>query len=528
MKIKKYTFMIFFLISILSCSKENSKENLSFKISMGGEPKSIDPQLTEDKIGAIIVTQMFSGIVDGDSKTGGYKPGLAQSWDISDDGTIYTFHLRKDIVWSDGVPITAEGIRRSYLRMLNKDTASNYVGMIKSTIKNAQDYFEGKIPESELGIKAIDELTLEISIIAPKAYFLDMLVHQSFIPVPVHAIEQYGKNWTNPENMVVSGAYKLKARKPNEKISLIKNDKYFNAKNIELQELIFYTINDASTAYRMYENNEIDMLTHGAIPPDLIKEIKLRNDYYSSAINGLYYFSLNTQVKPLDNVKVREALTLAIDRETLTKKVIDNGSLPTRNISPKFNHYSYGKPLELFNPQRAKELMAEAGYPNGKDFPQLKFKYNTNESNKKIAEFVQNQWEKILNINIVLENEEWASFLETKQKGNYEIARSGWMGDYSDPLTFFGLFQKEFAHFSSHKYFNKEYENLINQSDREQDPIKRQNILRQAEAIIINKDFPVAPIYIYAGNYLFKNDKWTGWIPNIPERFNFSEIKRIK
>ncbi|BCR19284.1 Periplasmic oligopeptide-binding protein [Borrelia miyamotoi] len=526
MKIKKYTFIIFMLITILSCSKESSKENLVFKIIMGTEPKSIDPQLAEDKLGAVIIAQMFSGIVDGDSQTGGYKPGLAKSWDISDDGTVYTFHLREDIFWSDGVPITAEGIRKSYLRMLNKETGSNYVGTVKSTIKNAQDYFEDKIPESELGIKAIDNYTLEITLDTPKPYFLDMLVHQSFIPVPVHTIEQHGKNWIKPENMVVSGAYKLKERTPNEKISLIKNDKYFNANKVELQEIIFYTISDTSTAYRMYENNEIDALT--TIPPDLIKEIKLRNDYYSSAINGLYYFSFNTQIKPLDNVKVREALTLAIDRETLTKKVMVNDSIPTRRISPNFDNYSYGKQLKLFDPERATQLMAEAGYPNGAKFPQLKIKYNTNESHKKIAEFIQNQWSKILNITTELENEEWTSFLETKQKGDYEIARAGWMGDYSDPLTFLSLFQKEFSHFSSYNYFNQEYENLIKQSDLEQDPIKRQDILRKAEMIIIEKDFPVAPIYIHAGNYLFRNDKWTGWIPNIAERFSFSELKRIK
>ncbi|BCR21765.1 peptide ABC transporter substrate-binding protein [Borrelia sp. HM] len=526
MKIKKCIFMVLIIINFISCNKESNRENLTFKISMGAEPKSIDPQLTEDKLGAIITSHMFSGIVNGDSQTGGYKPGLAKSWDISDDGLVYTFHLREGLIWSDGVPITAEGIRQSYLRILNKETGSNYVGTVKSTIKNAQDYFEGKIQESELGIRAIDELTLEISILTPKPYFLDMLVHQTFIPVPVHAIEQHGKDWTNPENIVVSGAYKLKERIPNEKISLIKNDKYFNVNEVELQEIIFYTISDTSTAYRMYENNEIDALT--TIPNDLIKEIKLRNDYYSSAVNGLYYFSFNTQIKPLDNVKVREALTLAIDRETLTKKVLANDSIPTRRISPNYNNYSYGKQLKLFDPERAKQLMNEAGYPNGNKFPQLKIKYNTNESHKKIAEFIQNQWLSILNINTELENEEWASFIETKNKGNYEIIRAGWIGDYSDPLTFLSLFQKEFSHFSSYNYFNQEYEDLIKQSDLEQDPLKRQDILRKAEEIIIEKDFPVAPIYIHAGNYLFRNDKWTGWTPNISERFNFYELKRLK
>ncbi|WP_024653937.1 peptide ABC transporter substrate-binding protein [Borrelia persica] len=527
MKIKKVIFTMFFLITILSCNKESNKKNITFKIGVAGEPKSIDPQLTEDKVGAIIVAQMFDGILNGDPKTGGYKPGLAKSWDISQDGTVYTFHLKENLVWSDGVPITAEGIRKSYLRILNKETASNYVGMVKSIIKNAEDYFENRISDSELGIKAIDDLTLEISIIAPTPYFLDMLVHQTFIPVPVHVIEKHGNKWIEPENIVVSGAYTLKERIPNEKISLVKNDYHFNAKDTEVQQLIFHTINDASTAYRMYENNEMDAIL-SVIPPDLIKEIKLRNDYYSSTINGLYYYSFNTHIKPLDNVKVREALTLAIDRETLTNKIIENGSIPTRNASPNFSNYSYKKSLTLFDPQKAQQLMSEAGYPDGKGFPILKIKYNTNESHKKIAEFIQNQWSKILNINVELENEEWASFLENRRKGNYQISRTGWIGDYADPATFLKLLQKEFSHFSSYNYFNEEYENLIKQSDLEQDPIKRQDILRKAESIIIEQDFPIAPIFIYAGNYLFRNDKWTGWEPNISERFQFSELKQIK
>ncbi|AYE36209.1 peptide ABC transporter substrate-binding protein [Borrelia turcica IST7] len=528
MKFKQYVLMALFITAILSCTKEASKDIISFKISLGGEPKSIDPQLAEDTVGATIIEQMFRGIVDADSQTGGYKPGLAHSWDISDDGLIYTFHLREGLVWSDGVPITAEGIRKSYLRVLNKETASQYVGMVKSTIKNAQDYFDGKVSDSALGVKTINDTTLEITLTNPKPYFLDMLVHQTFIPVPVHVIAKHGSNWTNPENMVVSGPFKLKHKILNEKIVIEKNDKYYNAGHVEVDEIVFYTINNSTTSYRMYENDELDALTTASIPPSLIKEIKLRNDYYASAINGLYYFSFNTTIKPLDNPKVREALTLAIDRETITEKVIENSSIPTRRISPNFNNYSYGKELKLFDPERAKQLLAEAGYPNGMGFPKLKLKYNTNENHKKICEFIQNQWSVTLNINIELENEEWTTYLTNRQNGNYEIARGGWLGDYSDPLAFLSLFQKEFSHFTSYKYFNKEYENLINKSDLEQDPMKRQDILRKAEEIIIEKDFPVAPLYIYAGNYLFNNDKWTGWTPNILERFDFSELKRIK
>ena len=194
MILNKYVFMTLFITAVLSCTKEASKDIISFKISLGGEPKSIDPQLAEDTMGATIIEQMFRGIVDADAQTGGYKPGLAHSWDISDNGLIYTFHLRKGLVWSDGVPITAEGIRKSYLRILNKETASQYVAMVKSAIKNAQDYFDGKVSDSELGIKAINDTTLEITLTNPKPYFLDMLVHQTFIPVQINVIAKHGSN----------------------------------------------------------------------------------------------------------------------------------------------------------------------------------------------------------------------------------------------------------------------------------------------------------------------------------------------
>ncbi|WKC57895.1 peptide ABC transporter substrate-binding protein, partial [Borrelia sp. P9F1] len=387
----------------------------------------------------------------------------------------------------------------------------------------------GHVLDSEVGVQAVNDTTLKITLANPKPYFLDMLAHHTYMPVPVHAIEKHGERWTDPVNMVVSGPFKLKERYVNDKIVIEKNDKYYNAGNVEIDEVVFYTISNSITSYRMYENDELDALTTPTIPPNLIKEIRLRNDYYTSAVNGLYYFSFNTTVKPLDNPKVREALTLAIDRETLTEKVIENGSIPTRRISPNFKNYSYGKELTLFNPQRAKQLLAEAGFPDGKDFPVLKYKTSKRDGPGITAEFLQEQFKKILNIDIDIETEEWTTFLTSRKLGNYQMSHMGWAGDYSDPLTFLeSLFTTEYHTFGAYGYSNKEYDSLIKKSDFEQDPVKRQDILRKAEEIIIEIDFPVAPIYIYAGNYLFNNDKWTGWSPNILERFDFSELRRIK
>ncbi len=196
------------------------------------------------------------------------------------------------------------------------------------------------MPESELGIKAIDSKTLEITLTSPKPYFPDMLTHSAYIPIPMHIVEQYGENWTNPENIVVSGAYKLKERLINDKIVIEKNEKYYNAKNVEIDEVIFYPI-EGNVAYNMYINGELDFL-QGAEKSNL-EEIKIRDDYYSGLKNGVAYIVFNTTIKPLDNSKVRQAISLAIDRETLCKIVLKGSSEPTRNLTPKFDDYSYGK-----------------------------------------------------------------------------------------------------------------------------------------------------------------------------------------
>ncbi|UER67513.1 peptide ABC transporter substrate-binding protein [Borrelia sp. BU AG58] len=376
-----------------------------------------------------------------------------------------------------------------------------------------EDYFNGNLSDSEIGIKAVNDSTLEITLANPKPYFLDMLTHLTYMPVPVHVIEKHGSRWTDPENMVVSGPFKLKEKLVNDKIVIEKNNRYYNAGNVEIDEVVFYTAN-SNTAYNMYINDELDFLTK--IGMEYLEEARIRDDYYAHPINRLNYISFNTTVKPLDDPRVREALTLAVDRETLNKIALKNQSAPTRNLTPSFENYSYGKELVLFDPQRAVQLLAEAGYPDGKDFPILKYKTSKRDGPKLFEEFLQEQFKKILNINIEIETEEWTTFLAGRKLGNYQIADMGWAGDYSDPLTFLeSLFTTENHTFGAYGYSNKEYDSLIKQSDLEQDPVKRQDILRKAEEIIIEKDFPAAPISIAKSYHLFRDDKWIGWTPNI-------------
>ncbi|WP_445436258.1 peptide ABC transporter substrate-binding protein [Candidatus Borreliella tachyglossi] len=524
MRSRAIVVLIAIFIATLSCSEDN-KEPVVFKVALGAEPVSLDAHLCDDYVGVQIVSELFEGILKGEPRTGGYRSGLAKSWDVSLDETVYTFHLREGLVWSDGVPITAEGIRKSYIRVLDKDLGASNVDMIKSSIKNAEEYFNGLVGEVDLGIKAIDNMTLEITLVHPKPYFLDMLVHQVFVPVPVHAVERYGNKWTEPENIVVSGPFKLKDKIFNEAVVLEKNPMYYNSEKIVLDKLVFVTVRDAMDIYDMYQNDEIDAILNSvAIPSQLIRDIKLRDDYYSSDIHSVYFYSLNTKVKPLDDVRVRQALSLAINRRTLVYNVLENGAKPTRRIASNYKNYTYGRKLFLYSPKKAKKLLAEAGYPNGRRFPNIKIKYNKNEIHQTVAEFVQNSWKKALNIDIDLEIEEGINYIKDLKNGNYNISNNVSLVGYADPRYFLNMFTTNNSQLSSYGYSNSKYDELVKQSDLEKDIVKRQAILRRAEAIIVEDDFPVIPIYTYVGNYLFKNSKWAGWFPNGSERFSLSEI----
>ncbi|SCW38563.1 oligopeptide transport system substrate-binding protein [Borreliella japonica] len=526
MIIKKILLLTLLIAIAISCTISKAKDDLLFGVGIGNEPTSLDPQFCSDRLDNLIINELFIGLLRGDPKTGGYRPGLAKNWDISLDNTCYTFHLRDDIYWSDGVKITADTIKESYLMALESTEDLPNISLLTSKIKNAKEFHTTKSNADEVGIKVINEKTLEITLSKPTIYFLDMLTNPIFIPIPTHIVKKFGNKWTSAENMVTSGPFKLKRRILNEEISLEKNKKFYDAKNVAISEITFVTINDTRRIYNMYEHNEIDAVFN-SIPLSLINELILREDFYSADINEIGFFSLNTNAKPLNNAKVREALSLAIDRETLVYRALDNNFKATRKVSPNFNNYNYGKKLKLYNPRKAEKLLADAGYPDGKKFPTLTIRYTKNELEKEIAIFIQNQWKKVLNIDVEIEPETLNSHISNILKGQYEISIRSWQGDYLDPMAFFDIFETKNSHLASYGYSNPELDELISKSEIETDEKIRLELFKKIEEIIIENDHPVIPIYNVAGNYLFKNDKWTGWNTNNSERFALSEIKPL-
>ncbi len=501
---------------------KKAPETDAFRIFNGAEPESLDPALISGVPESRIIGALFEGLTTYNPEGGEALPGMAKSWDVSEDGKVYTFHLR-DANWSDGIPVTAYDFEWSILRTLAPETASAYAWFPGMFIKNANEYSNGDISDaSKVGVKALDEKTLKLELVGPLPYVLGALSHYSFFAVPKHVVEKYGDEWTQPGKLVGNGSFVLKDWKPQSYIDVVKNPKYYAAENVKLNGVRFYAIDDTNTGYNMYLNGELDWMT--TIPGDKMDSASLRADYQVAPQLSAYYYVLQTEKVPTNNPLVRKALAKGFDRQALVDKVLKAGQMPAWGIVPEMVGYeALGDPAVEADVEEAKELLAEAGYPNGAGLPTLTILYNTSEGHKKIAEFIQQEWKNNLGVNVVLENQEWKTYLSTRRAGEFQIARAGWVGDYEDPNTFLDMFVKGSA-MNGGKYDNPEYDALIFEAAQMPAGPERFAVLSEAENILINEDQAIIPFYYYTSNNLIDLDVWGGWYPNIMDRHPVKNI----
>ncbi len=485
-----------------------------FRIANSAEPESLDPALIQGVPEHRVFEALFEGLVATNPKDASPIPGVAESWDVNEDGTQYTFHLR-DAKWSDGEPITANDVVYSWLRELDPKTGSPYAWFPCMFIKGASEFNSGAADASAVQIRALDEHTFQMDLIGPLPYALGALIHYSFGIVPKHAIEKYGKDWTRPENFVGNGPFVLSEHLPQTSITAVKNPNYWDAENVKLDKVIFYASDSLTTNYNMYLNGELDWDT--SVPLDQLDAAKMRSDFNSAPQLSTYYYTIQNEKAPVNDVRVRKALALAIDRQALVDQVTKAGQIPAWGIVPAMAGY---ESLEFPNGddhdadiEQAQKYLADAGYPNGVGFPTLTVLYNTNDSHKKIAEFVQQEWKENLGINVVLENQEWQTYLANRNSGNFVVARAGWVGDYQDPNTFLDMFITG-AGMNGGRYHNEEYDVLINEAARMEAGPDRFEVLKTAEDILINEDQGIIPFYYYTTLNMIDTNKWGGWYPN--------------
>lgn len=465
---------------------------------VGVEPETLDPRKSTGMPEAKIEANLFEGLMT-HGKDGTITAGVAEKWNVSQDGKVYTFTIRANAKWSNGDPVTAHDFEYTWKKTLDPNFASKYAQQLYF-ISGAEEYNCGKGSVSAVGVKAIDDKTLQVTLAQPTPFFLSVLAHHAYYPVNKKVDESNPKWMVDPKTFVGNGPFMMKSWTHNSKIETVKNPNYWDAANVKMEQLDFLLTDNNATALSMYDSGQADYVDALA-PADLqrlLKEGTLKTAPYLT--NN--YYAFNTTKAPFDNVKVRKAFSLAVDREAIVKN-LNNGSVAAYGFVPpgvpdaeKGSDFrkTGGNLIKNADVAEAKKLLAEAGYPDGKGLPPITLIYNTNEVHKAVAEAIQEMWKKNLGVSVELQNQEWKVFLQNRKTGNYQIARHGWVGDYEDPLTFMALLESSNGNNDS-KYSNPKYDELIKLSYAELDPKKRMNLFHQMEKIAIEEDMAVMPNY---------------------------------
>ena len=493
-----------------------------FRFNNGAEPEYIDPGLATGQPDDRIIRLLFEGLTRIDQETLRPKPGIAERWNISSDQLTYTFSLRPNAVWSDGAPITARDFVYAWTRVLDPKTAARYASHLYYLV-NGQEFNEGKIQDpSQVGVRALDDHTLEVRLRQPVPYFLYLTSFYTLFPVPAHVVEEYGTDWTDVGRIAGNGPFLLVEHRSRAKFEFVRNPKYWNAASVRLERVIAYAVDDNYTSANLYKAGMVDWLPNGYFPAEYVPYLRGRfRDLRSLPYLSVYYYMINTTRPPLNNPLVRRALSMALDRRAVTEELLRGGQIPGAHFVPiGFPDYQ-SPPGPEYNPAEAARLLAEAGYPNGAGFPRLEILFNTLESHRKIAEAIQQMWAKTLHIEVSLRNEEWASYLKSRNTLNYDIARAGWIADYPDPSTFSDLMESTNGN-NNTGWKNPEYDRLLSLARQETDPLRRMGILQRSEALLL-QDLPILPIYTYASNNLIK-PYVRGFRPSPTEQFPLEEL----
>ena len=490
----------------------------------GTEVESLDPQKVSGVPEANIIRDLLEGLINQDDE-GNLVPGVATSW-TTEDNKVWIFNLRKDAKWSNGDPVTADDFVYTWRRLGDPNTGSPYASYLSMTaMKNATNIIEGKKPIESLGVEALDKNTLQVTLDNPLSYFASMLVHTSMKPVHKATVEKYGDKWTSVDTYVGNGAYKLEKWVVNERIVLNRNPNYWDNANTVINMVTYLPIENQVAEMNRYLAGEVDITNE--VPSEHIKRLKkdYSDDLKITPYLCTYYYEFNMLKKPFDNLDVRKALSYAIDREVLTKLVIGKGDTSAYN----FTHLATNG-LEIDTPEfakmtqkervaEAKKLMAKAGFDknNPLEFSVL---YNTSENHKKIAVALASMWKQSLGVKVILENQEWKSYLDTKRQGNFEVSRAGWCGDYNEASTFLGIMRKDHSQNYS-KYasdaFDKSLDNALNAKTN----AERAGFYKTAEKLLA-QDMPIIPMYHYV-NARLVNPQIGGYPMKNPEHNIYSK-----
>lgn len=502
--------------ALLGCDRLPDRADLVFL--NGAEPQTIDPALMTGQPDGRVAYALFEGLL-WNGPDGKPRAGTAERWDISEDGRIYTFHLRKDAKWSNGDPVTAHDFVASWRRALKPETASEYAYQLYY-IRGAKDYNEGKNSDpGSVGIKALNDYQLEVTLNDPTPFFLDLCCFATLLPVHTRSVEECekaGKAWTKPENMISNGAYTLKEWRLFDRIRLIKSETYWNKDAIGMKSIDILPSGRPMTAFNFYATGLADlMMDKGLAPTSLMGELKHRKDFHAAPFLGNYFMRFNCSRKPFNDVRVRMAFSLVIDKQLIVDKITRAGEVPAYSLTPP-GTAGYEPPAGLNRDvEKARKLLAEAGYPGGKGFPIVYYLFKgDSDLDRDIGVELQGMFARDLGVNIQLEQKEWKVYLSSLSSLDYDICRSTWVGDYADPNTFMDMFVTDGGN-NRTGWSSKAYDDAIAAAAKELDQAKRFEIFRQAEKLMISEEVPICPLYYYVGIQFYDAERLGGIEANV-------------
>lgn len=482
------------------------------------EPTDLDPQITNSLQDFNILQALYEGLAQYDSQTCQPVPAVAERWEVSADNLTWTFHLRSNAKWSNGNPVTARDFVYAYRRMLSPKLAAEYAYLLYA-LKNGEEFNNGKVTDfSQVGAKAADDYTLVLNLAHPVPYLPAMVCHQAWYPVHRATIEKFGKiddrgtAWTRPGNLIGNGYFVLSEWKPHQYIRLLRNPAYWDAGDVKLKEVFFYPIESEDTEERAFRTGQLHVTSTLPISKIAVYEKENSPFYHPHVFLGSYFYRFNVNKPPLNDVRVRRALAMSIDRERLVRSVTRGHQLPAGHFTPPDTAGFTATSNVAFNLAAARKLLAEAGFPDGKGFPRLEILYNTNEGHRAIAEAIQQMWRTGLGVDIGLLNQEAKVQSESMRQLDYQIARYAWIGDYLDPSTFLEMMITGGGN-NQTGWSNAEYDRLIAEANSTADTAKRYAAYQRCEQILAD-ECPIAPIYFYTRNNL-RRPEVKGWYGNL-------------
>lgn len=511
--------LLLFLVALATgCSRPMDRASLVFL--NGAEPQSLDPAAITGQPDGRIATALFEGLTAYDEK-GQPQPGVAERWEVSADGRVYTFHLRTDARWSNGEPVTSADFVKSWRRTLLPETASEYAYQLHY-IRNARPFNEGKLQDfAEVGVQAPDPQTLVVSLENPTPFFLNLCAFATLLPVHVDSVtewEKKGQSWTKPGRLISNGAYVLEEWRLFDRIRLRQNPHYWNRANVGMETVDAIPSARPHTAFNLYTTGEADlMLDKGLVPTSLMAELRHRPDFHSAPFLGNYFIRFNATRKPFDDVRVRQAISLAIDKQSIVDKITRGGELPADSLTPP-GTAGYAPPAgPKMDIEQAQRLLAEAGFPKGQGFPLFYYLYKgDSDLDRDIAVELQGMLQRNLGVTLVLQPQEWKVYLSSMSTLNYDLCRSSWVGDYNDPNTFLDMFVKDGGN-NRTGWADARYDELIAAAGREVDQANRYAHFQEAERLLISEAAPICPLYYYVGIQFYDAQRLGGIELNVTD-----------